>query len=208
MNNFPVAVMDLFCGLFGVIFALFLLSILLINSENTELKKPEIRCEYLVKISWKEIGSDVDVWAKRTNGSNQEVCSYASREVGTFILHNDHTSASYRTIDSTELTQASETLEISGKNDGIYQFSLHPFSLRSSPEVTCKVTVEQTNPYKILFSDEVTVSKSPILEVPFLQFTLKNEEMVSIKTDPDLLETILPRRKPWYYLQVFYFYAS
>lgn len=187
-SSFSPAIIDLFISLFAVISVLFFFCIILINENNSEKQTPRIKCEYLVTLTWEKTEYDVDLWANFMSPELTGLCGYSRREIPPFILHNDHTGSKYAD-GFDQMTLARETLEISGKRDGRYQFSLHPF--RVLKKTTCLVTVEQINPYKLIYEGSVDVDSE---EKPFLEFGIENESISYKNTDEKLLERFLYRK--------------
>jgi hypothetical protein len=158
------------------------------NTAKEEKPTAKPRAEIIVQDVWKDVKQDVDIWIRRVDN---EICGYSSREVGPFILHGDHTSASYGVVNGKPLKEASETISIIRKVPGTYQISLHGFRVESDGDgIPVEIQILGVDPFKRFVKIDVMVKNAE--ELPVCEFKINADgQVVDVLTDIDILSKFL-----------------
>lgn len=188
MNKLALPMVDVFCNMFFIMFIFFVYCAALINPADQETPTAPPRAEVMVISEWTDIKSDIDVWIRRID---HEICGYKCREIGPFILQNDHVNATTGMVDGKPREIANEVMDIINKYPGIYQVSLHGYNVRTENLTTpCNLRVQQVSPFISVLEIDVEVTSGE--ELPVCQFEIdKSGNIINVITDPDVLTKFL-----------------
>ena len=188
----------LFNILIGFVF-LFLIAFLLINpiAKKNDIVSP---AEFLVILTWPaHLNDDIDLWLRGPGG---ETVGFRSKEVGIFHLERDDLGYINDTVihgnNEIAVKKNQETIAIRGIYPGDYLVSAMYYSSydKDNPAKTIALNVEviKINPYKIIYTENKTVSAIG-QQRNFLSFTVNEKGEVTAVRNTEV--SAVPFERNW-----------